>query len=244
MLLMWLKDYRLPIVAIAVVVFVLTSSLLTFGNAVKAVVNKLTDTNATSQTSIATKNTTSKPPDIAKYASLVEAGGGGISAVRHQFLPQKLEISPGQSVTWYNPSSVAEPHTVTFALDSKTTTELTAPFIVPNSTKFVPLPPRSNSQPMIFRTKDGINTVVGLNARVFNAVVIDSNENVRFLYPNAQYVMIGTEKYLNSGWLLPQGKEQSFLGSANTFTVTFKKPGTYNYICIIHPWMKGSIIVK
>ena len=37
MLLMWLKDYRLPIVAIAVVVFVLTSSLLTFGNAVKAV---------------------------------------------------------------------------------------------------------------------------------------------------------------------------------------------------------------
>jgi plastocyanin len=241
---MRLIGYRLPIVAIAVVLFILTSSLLTLGNAVKAIVNKLTDTNASSRPNVTTKNATSKSPDNDKSTSVVEAGRGGITAVRHQFLPQKLEISAGQSVTWYNPSSVAEPHTVTFALDSKTMTGLTAPFIVPNSTKFVPLPPNSNSQPMIFRSKDGINSIVGLNARVFNAVVIDSNENVRFLHPNAQYVMVGTEKYLNSGWLLPQGKEQSFLGSANTFTVTFKKPGMYNYTCMIHPWMKGSIIVK
>jgi plastocyanin len=241
---MRLIGYRLPIVAIVVVVCVLMSSLLTFGNAVKAIVDKLTDSSAISRPSVATKNTTSKSPDNAKSTPVVEAGRGGITAVRHQFLPPKLEISVGQSVTWYNPSSVAEPHTVTFALDNETMTGLTAPFIVPNSTRFVPLPPGSNSQPMIFRSKDGINTVVGLNARVFNAVVIDSNDNVRFLHPNAQYVMIGTEKYVNSGWLLPQGKEQSFLGSANTFTVTFKKPGTYNYICMIHPWMKGSIIVK
>jgi plastocyanin len=56
--------------------------------------------------------------------------------------------------------------------------------------------------------------------------------------------MTGSEKYVNSGWLLPTGQEQSFPGSATTFKVHFEKAGTYNYSCIIHPWMKGTIIVK
>jgi plastocyanin len=29
-----------------------------------------------------------------------------------------------------------------------------------------------------------------------------------------------------------------------TFTQTFDKPGTYNYDCDIHPFMKGTVIVK
>ncbi len=29
-----------------------------------------------------------------------------------------------------------------------------------------------------------------------------------------------------------------------TFTQTFDKPGTYNYDCDIHPFMKGKVIVK
>jgi plastocyanin len=53
--------------------------------------------------------------------------------------------------------------------------------------------------------------------------------------PNANYNMAGTKKYVNSGWFLPKGQEHAYPGSGNTFTVTFEKPGTYDYICILHP---------
>lgn len=29
----------------------------------------------------------------------------------------------------------------------------------------------------------------------------------------------------------------------NSTTVTFSKAGTYNYICLVHPFMHGSIVV-
>jgi plastocyanin len=61
---------------------------------------------------------------------------------------------------------------------------------------------------------------------------------------NANYTMAGSEKYVNSGLLLPKGKGQGFPGSSNTFTVTFQKAGTYNYLCIVHPWMVGKVVVK
>jgi plastocyanin len=34
------------------------------------------------------------------------------------------------------------------------------------------------------------------------------------------------------------------LAKGQTYTVTFSKPGTYNFICTIHPYMKGTIIVQ
>jgi plastocyanin len=62
--------------------------------------------------------------------------------------------------------------------------------------------------------------------------------------PNANYSMTGTEKYINSGWFLPNGLEEGYPGSGNTFTVKFEKQGTYDYLCILHPWMTGSVVVK
>jgi len=173
----------------------------------------------------------------------VQAGRGDSTVVEHQFFPKKVEIKVGQSVTWYNPTLVPEPHTVTFILDNKSTTGVIVPFSVPNSTKFIPLV-QDNSQPMLASTKNGMSIVTGLNGRVFNPVAIDTKDNVKFMKANAHYNMTGSEKYVNSGWLLPKGQEQSFPGSANIFTVTFEKAGTYNYVCIIHPWMRGTITVK
>ncbi|MFL6423789.1 MAG: plastocyanin/azurin family copper-binding protein, partial [Nitrososphaeraceae archaeon] len=40
------------------------------------------------------------------------------------------------------------------------------------------------------------------------------------------------------------GQEQFYPGSSTSFTVTFQKAGTYSYICQIHPWMTGSVLVK
>ena len=56
--------------------------------------------------------------------------------------------------------------------------------------------------------------------------------------------MTGTEKYINSGWFLPNGLEKQYPGSGNIFTVKFENQGTYDYLCILHPWMTGSVIVK
>ena len=174
----------------------------------------------------------------------VAAGGGNDTGPLTLFLPSKVDIKTGQSVTWYNPTTVGEPHTVTFIFDNTTYAGVVSPWGVSNTTKFVPLPPVSNNAPILLPNKDGTNTIIALNARTFNPTVIDSFGNVESMNPNANYTMVGTEKYINSGWFLPKGLEEQYPGSGNTFTVNFEKSGTYNYICILHPWMTGSIIVK
>ena len=174
----------------------------------------------------------------------VAAGGGNGTGPLTIFYPKNIEIKTGQSVTWSNPTTVGEPHTVTFVLDNNTMAGVVSPLTILNTTKFISLPPGSNNAPILLPGKNGTNTIIVINARTFNPVVIDSIGNTKYMNPNTTYSMNGTEKYVNSGWFLPQGQEQQYPGSGNTFTVTFEKPGTYNYICILHPWMTGSIIVK
>ena len=52
----------------------------------------------------------------------VHAGGGTSTDMLAVFVPQLIQVGAGQSITWDNPSAVAEPHTVTFVLDNKTAT--------------------------------------------------------------------------------------------------------------------------
>jgi plastocyanin len=174
----------------------------------------------------------------------VAAGGGNGTGPFTVFYPKNIEIKAGQSVTWSNPTTVGEPHTVTFVLDNNTMAGVVSPLGILNTTKFISIPPGSNNAPILLPGKNGTNTIIVINARTFNPVVIDSIGNTKYMNPNATYSMNGKEKYVNSGWFLPQGQELEYPGSGNTFTVTFEKPGTYNYICILHPWMTGSIIVK
>src|ERR671926_196659 len=79
---------------------------------------------------------------------IVHAGGGNSAAPLTVFVPQQIEVSVGQSVTWDNPSTVAEPHTATFVLDNKTSTGIVSPFSILNSTQLAAIPPNSNSQPL------------------------------------------------------------------------------------------------
>ena len=173
----------------------------------------------------------------------VHAGGGNHTAPLTVFVPQQIEVSIDQSITWDNPSTVAEPHTATFVLDNKTTTGIVSPFSVPNSTQFVSIPHNFNSEPL--RPPNQNNVVIAVNARSYIPTVIDSQGSVKqFAPPSASYTMTGTEKYVNSGWLVPKGQEQAFPGSSTSFTVTFQKAGTYHYICQLHPWMTRSVLVK
>jgi plastocyanin len=162
------------------------------------------------------------------------------------FSPQTVEINAGENVTWINPTKVAEPHTITFFLDNSTNSGIVAPLSVSNTTKFMTIPPGSNNEPILLPADNntGMNTIIAVNARTYNPTAIDSQGAVSFLKLNSNYSMKGTEKYVNSGWILPKGLEQQYPGSGNTFTLTFEKPGAYDYICVIHPWMTGSVRVR
>ena len=86
--------------------------------------------------------------------------------------------------------------------------------------QFVTIPPNSNNEPLKVPGKD--NVVIAVNARSFIPALIDSQGIVKhFALPNVDYTMDGTEKYVNSGWLLTKGQEHVYPGSGNTFTVTF-----------------------
>ena len=193
----------------------------------------------------------------------VQAGIGVANAAINLFSPQQVQIKTGQSITWYNPTPVPEPHTVTFVLNNNNNNndnnksyaaDLIAPFTISsssttttNSTQIMPVIPNSNSEPLM--TPDN-NAIIAINKRAYNPVVVieDSTttggKNVTYMKQNANYSMSGTEDYINSGWLLPKGQENAYPGSGNTFTMTFQKAGTYDYLCIIHPYMTARVIVN
>lgn len=37
--------------------------------------------------------------------------------------------------------------------------------------------------------------------------------------------------------------DSGLIKPSNTFSYTFKDPGTYHYFCMVHPWMTGEVIV-
>jgi hypothetical protein len=79
------------------------------------------------------------------------------------------------------------------------------------------------------------------NQRVFDPAIIDPNDVTRIYPPNANLTIAGNEKYVNSGWMFP--KDAGFPGTSSTFSATFQKAGTYNYLCLLHPWMTGKVVV-
>jgi len=181
----------------------------------------------------------------------VEAGsasmvGNGTSPLT-VFVPQDIQINVGESVTWTNPTPVAEPHTITFFTNETFFAPPLAPFAVPNSTEFTPVAQGANVEPTIVPSTTGgsenaTKTVVTDNARSTNPVVIDSTgRNVTYLSPNATYAFQGNEQYVNSGWMWPEGVVPPGAPYLATFTVKFDEPGTYSYLCIVHPWMTGTV---
>jgi plastocyanin len=84
----------------------------------------------------------------ATATKLVHAGEGNASNVVVRFVPQTIEIKAGQGITWDNPTTVPEPHSVTFLKEKKYFADYAAPFQVVSSTEFQPLDPKSNSEPV------------------------------------------------------------------------------------------------
>ena len=178
----------------------------------------------------------------------VTVGGGNNTHPFFGYNPQLVQIKAGSSIVWRAPSSGSpplEPHTITFVFNPKTMATPDAPFAVPSSTQFMPLPPGANSKPNIVPGgKNGMNTVIVNNAMSYLPALVNAAGNAKIFPQNGNLTISGNEQYINSGWLVPNGGEKLFPGSSHTFTATFQKPGTYSYTCTLHPWMAGKVVVK
>ena len=172
-------------------------------------------------------------------------GGGNNTYPFYGYDPQQVEIKAGSTVVWSAPSMAPlEPHTVSFVFSNKNLASPFAPFSIPSSTQFTPLPTGANSKPNIIPGKNETSTVIINNAMSYKPASIDSTGNTKIFDPNRNLVILGNERYVNSGWLVPKGSEQIFPGSSNIFAATFPKAGTYSYTCSLHPWMVGKVVVK
>ena len=174
----------------------------------------------------------------------VKAGAGGYTGPMTVFFPSNAEIKVGDKVRFYNPTHVGEPHTVTFIFDNNSFADFSVPFVVGTNTTFTPPNPAANAEPMTVPGPGGKTMIIANNNRSFSPSVVDSQGKVTYLPPNANYTLTGTEKYVNSGWMWPKGMAPPGLAPIDSFTVTFSNAGTYHYMCVIHPWMDGTVKVQ
>ena len=180
-------------------------------------------------------------------ATTVDAGGGGPESVVTWFVPQNVTINAGETVVWTNPTVVSEPHTVTFLGQEDYFANFESPYLIANGTELTPAnPDEKNTEPLIIPGQNGAanNVIVAANSRSSNPVVIDAQNNVTYLPPNTNYTMTGDELYVNSGWMWPEGQAPPGAPPIKSFSVTFANAGTYDYICEVHPWMTGQVVVQ
>jgi plastocyanin len=180
-------------------------------------------------------------------AVTVAAGGGNGTAPWTIYVPQNIDIKTGESITWNNPTTVGEPHTVSFIKDNDMIPPLVAPFSIPNNTELIAATPSPNVEATTMPDISNPNNklVLADNLRSSAPLVIDGTKtNVTHLQPNSNYTFTGDESYINSGWIWPEGQVPPGAPPITSFTMTFMTPGTYSYICVIHPWMTGTVMVN
>jgi len=179
---------------------------------------------------------------VASNSVMVNVGGNGSSW--SSFTPQSVEIKAGETVTWRNPMAVSEPHTVTFLKDQSFYPPPAVPVPLTFNSTELKADPNANIDPLII-DQNGTKSVIVDNARHYNPVSVDSSgHNATYLPLNANYTLTGTEKFVSSGWMWPEGLAPQGAPPIKTFSVTFENAGKYDYLCIIHPWMTGIVIVN
>jgi plastocyanin len=145
-------------------------------------------TTTTTSTGIITISTA---PDNATQQ--VAVGGGNITNSINQFLPQTVEIQPGESVTFSASNGSTEVHNVIFDLTNGTTIlDVGVPFTLPTeafggevptdvSEEVLPAVPNSVAEPIIQNMSDGTQAIMGLNKIAFYPAVVDQNGDVTYL---------------------------------------------------------------
>ncbi|WP_410509436.1 cupredoxin family copper-binding protein [Methanosarcina hadiensis] len=72
--------------------------------------------------------------------------------------------------------------------------------------------------------------------------------NYRYIPQNITVKVGQTVMWTNNDTVLHDvvgsGIESDYLQKGEKFTYTFEEEGSYQYICSIHPWMEGEVIVE
>lgn len=67
------------------------------------------------------------------------------------------------------------------------------------------------------------------------SLTIDAGETVRFVNNDGEaHTVVSDKGVFNSGGL----------DTNDSWAVRLQKPGTYSYFCSLHPYMKGTIVVR
>ena len=151
-------------------------------------------------------NTSSIKPD--NYAIKVGEGNNTVSFTK--YFPDYVEITAGDSITWYNGVDVPYPHTVTFIRDLDNAEKIGVPFYVSNNTQFIPVLDNLG-EPLEETTGNGTRIVMMLNARALTPTVITADDKVMELKKDSIYAFNGSEKFVNSGPLLSLDKNRTLI---------------------------------
>jgi plastocyanin len=198
----------------------------------------------------------------------VAVGGGNQTVQYYRFDPAVIEISVGESVTWYSPTEFNELHTVTFVQNPSLVSDIILPFSVQSlsASDLRPSPPYNVGEPIMIEMQGSGDAIVALNKIAFYPSVTDFGGQTTQYFDGGtdiSYQMNGSEGVLNSGviqqeelLLSDNGDSSQTTASSgvrqpleppfpfvNEFTVTFGESGTYDYFCALHPWMTGQVIV-
>jgi plastocyanin len=152
------------------------------------------------------------------------------------FLPNELWIHTNDSVRWIIAST--EIHTVTFLTATQPKLALFSTFLVQNGCGLpTPITPDGSSF-------DG-SACVNADPRPPSPPPVVTTDSDGALHA----IISSPADSANSGLLYPSSEDRRNIPQAplgvTRFRVTFKSPGTYNYICALHDnlGMKGTVIV-
>lgn len=87
-------------------------------------------------------------------------------------------------------------------------------------------------------------TGTGAGSQIVNVEI----KNYKYIPQNVTVKIGQTVMWTNNDTVLHDvvgsGIESDYLQKGEKFTYTFEEKGSYQYICSIHPWMEGEVIVE
>jgi plastocyanin len=78
------------------------------------------------------------------------------------------------------------------------------------------------------------------NCYVPSLIVIEKGKQVTWVNEDSAFHSVTSGFYTVPTELFDSG----YLDPFESYTLTFDEVGTYDYFCILHPWMKGQVIVE
>jgi plastocyanin len=159
----------------------------------------------------------------------VSIGEGSNATVQHfTFTPQTIEISAGETVTWFSPEPFTDIHTVTFVPNPSIQSDILLPFAIPDgssATDFELLPPFNLGEPVTIPGPQGREAIVAMNKVAWYPSVVDTNNQTTYLEgTDIQATLNSSVNVLNSGIILPPMPTMDAGQTNNTGTGTGAEP--------------------